>query len=147
MTGLRSPETHVRPHARQEHVNSTESSVCLVAGEYGELLLSKANAPLQDGEEAMSVSSQDLVQVLETVLSRQAIKPVGREYALTALMKLSTRLPDHSQYIQVLASACCSACCIPCSGCLQPSVHRFVDSVHDYLDGSCCACSRACKDA
>ena len=47
------------------------------------------------------MSSQELVQVLETVLSRPTIKPVGREYALTALMKLSTRLPDHSQYIQV----------------------------------------------
>lgn len=75
----------------------------MVAGEYGELLLGKADAPLQDGEEPLSVSSQELVQVLETVLSRPTIKPVGREYALTALMKLSTRLPDHSQYIQVAA--------------------------------------------
>lgn len=74
-----------------------------VAGEYGELLLGKADTPLQDGEEPLSVSSQELVQVLETVLSRPTIKPVGREYALTALMKLSTRLPDHSQYIQVAA--------------------------------------------
>lgn len=49
------------------------------------------------------MSSQELVQVLQTVLSRPTIKPVGREYALTALMKLSTRLPDHSQYIQVAA--------------------------------------------
>lgn len=73
----------------------------MAAGEYGELLLGKADAPLQDGEEPLSVSSQELVQVLETVLSRPTIKPVGREYALTALMKLSTRLPDHSQYIQV----------------------------------------------
>lgn len=73
----------------------------MAAGEYGELLLVKADAPLQDGEEALSVSSQELVQVLETVLSRPTIKPVGREYALTALMKLSTRLPDHSHYIQV----------------------------------------------
>lgn len=49
------------------------------------------------------MSSQELVQVLQTVLSRPTIKPVGREYALTALMKLSTRLPDHSHYIQVTA--------------------------------------------
>ena len=75
----------------------------MAAGEYGELLLGKADTPLQDGEEPLSVSSQELVQVLETVLSRPTIKPVGREYALTALMKLSTRLPDHSQYIQVTA--------------------------------------------
>lgn len=75
------------------------------AGEYGELLLGKADTSLQTGEEPLSVSSQELVQVLDTVLSRPTIKPVGREYALTALMKLSTRLPDHSQYIQVIAEA------------------------------------------
>lgn len=66
-------------------------------------MLGKADAPLQDGEQALTVSSQELVNVLETVLSRVTIGPVGREYALTALMKLSTRLPDHSQYIQVAA--------------------------------------------
>lgn len=80
-----------------------QHTFCGCAGEYGELLLGKADAPLQSGEEALSVSSQELVQVLQTVLSRPTIKPVGREYALTALMKLSTRLPDHSQYIQVTA--------------------------------------------
>lgn len=69
-------------------------------GEYGELLLS-SEAGLQPGEEPTSVSSTELVQTLETVLSRPTISPVGREYALTALMKLSTRLPDHSQGIQV----------------------------------------------
>ena len=70
-------------------------------GEYGELLLGTADAPLQDGEHALSVSSQELVTLLESVLSKVTIGPVGREYALTALMKLSTRLPDHSEYIQV----------------------------------------------
>lgn len=70
------------------------------AGEYGELLLS-SDAQLQPGEEPITVSNAELVQTLETVLSRPAISPVGREYALTALMKLSTRLPDHSQRIQV----------------------------------------------
>jgi len=70
-------------------------------GEYGELLLGKADAPLQDGEQPLSVSSQELVSLLESVLSKVTIGPVGREYALTALMKLSTRLPDYSEYIQV----------------------------------------------
>ena len=80
-------------------------------GEYGELLLGKADAPLQDGEQPLSVSSQELVSLLETVLSRVTIGPVGREYALTALMKLSTRLPDHSQYIQVID--CTNFCVCP----------------------------------
>ena len=80
-------------------------------GEYGELLLGKADTPLQDGEQPLSVSSQELVSLLETVLSRVTIGPVGREYALTALMKLSTRLPDHSQYIQVIV--CTKFCVCP----------------------------------
>jgi len=67
--------------------------LCLT-GEYGELLLGTADAPLQDGEQPLSVSSQELVSLLESVLSKVTIGPVGREYALT-------RLPDHSQYIQV----------------------------------------------
>lgn len=106
----------------------------MVAGEYGELLLGKADAPLQDGEEPLSVSSQELVQVLETVLSRPTIKPVGREYALTALMKLSTRLPDHSQHIQVAArmrkKAFCSCNLSPLPHCcwiFELSVHFFLN--------------------
>lgn len=79
---------------------SLVTSTCWFLGEYGELLLGTADAPLQDGEQALSVSSQELVTLLESVLSKVTIGPVGREYALTALMKLSTRLPDHSEYIQ-----------------------------------------------
>ena len=97
----------------------------MAAGEYGELLLGRADTPLQDGEEPLSVSSQELVQVLETVLSRPTIKPVGREYALTALMKLSTRLPDHSQYIQVTACRhrmhSVAEIAAPCCSGLRPS--------------------------
>ncbi|DBA70499.1 TPA: hypothetical protein ACH3X2_011900 [Trebouxia sp. C0005] len=79
---------------------SLVTSTCWFLGENGELLLGKADAPLQAGEQALSVSSQELVSLLESVLSKVTIGPVGREYALTALMKLSTRLPDHSEYIQ-----------------------------------------------
>ena len=87
----------------KHHLAAQNTWLSTAAGEYGELLLSKAEAPLQSGEEPLSVSSQELVQLLETVLSHPTIKPVGREYALTALMKLSTRLPDYSQHIQVTA--------------------------------------------
>ncbi|DBA97265.1 TPA: hypothetical protein ACH3X1_015011 [Trebouxia sp. C0004] len=79
---------------------SLVTSTCWFLGEYGELLLGKADALLQDGEQALPVSSQELVTLLESVLSKVTIGPVGREYALTALMKLSTRLPDHSEHIQ-----------------------------------------------
>ena len=74
----------------------------MAAGEYGELLLGSGDNSLQDAEQPLSVSSQELVSLLESVLSTPFVGPVGREYALTALMNLSTRLPDHSQYIQVL---------------------------------------------
>ena len=110
----------------------------MAAGEYGELLLGKADAPLRDGEESVSVSSQELVQVLETVLSRPTIKPVGREYALTALMKLSTRLPDHSQYIQVTfhmyQKAFCGSNCSPyCTAGRPADLHCGSQHVHKCL--------------
>ena len=87
------------PKYTHTHSHQLDEKQC-AAGEYGELLLS-TDAGLQPGEEPISANSAELVQTLETVLSRPTISPVGREYALTALMKLSTRLPDHSQRIQV----------------------------------------------
>ena len=124
-------------------------------GEYGELLLS-SEAGLQPGEEPMSVSSTELVQTLETVLSRPTISPVGREYALTALMKLSTRLPDHSQRIQVgpqldclvlttpltaIEISVCQACiCLGCSQQLRSVFAKLVFALaaHSLVVGSTC---------
>lgn len=69
------------------------------SGEFGELLLSSGG--LREGEAALSVSTGDIVQMLESVATATTTDPVGREYALTALMKLSTRLPDQAQRIAV----------------------------------------------
>ena len=68
-------------------------------GEFGELLLSGSG--MREGEAALSVSTGDIVQMLDSVATAATTDPVGREYALTALMKLSTRLPDQAQRIAV----------------------------------------------
>ena len=73
------------------------------AGEYGELLLpgSAASADVGSGEDRpRSASSNDLVNLLESVLDRTQAA-AAREYTLTALMKLSARLPDQLSRIQV----------------------------------------------
>ena len=79
-----------------EEVNAVFS---VAPGEFGELLLSGGG--LREGEAALSVSTGDIVQMLESVATAATTDPVGREYALTALMKLSTRLPDQAQRIAV----------------------------------------------
>ena len=73
--------------------------MCVLPGEFGEHLLSGSS--LREGEAALSVSTGDIVQMLESVATAATTDPVGREYALTALMKLSTRLPDQAQRIAV----------------------------------------------
>ena len=75
----------------------------LAAGEYGELLLPGAagSADVGSGDDRpRSASSTDLVTLLEGVLERTQ-EAAAREYTLTALMKLSARLPDQLPRIQV----------------------------------------------
>ncbi|KAK9838207.1 hypothetical protein WJX84_012119, partial [Apatococcus fuscideae] len=73
-------------------------------GEYGELLLPGAAGPAEVGsgdDRPRSASSTDLVTLLEGVLERTQ-EAAAREYTLTALMKLSARLPDQLPRIQAV---------------------------------------------
>lgn len=72
---------------------------CDNAGEYGDQIFSKTQ--LLQGEEAISASPKDLVNLLGTVLQKPRIDPISVEYILTALMKLSARLPEQSDAIKV----------------------------------------------
>ena len=56
---------------------------------------------LLEGEEPLTVSEQGVVSVLESVLNRTNITAQCRNYALTALMKLSVRFSSQSERIKV----------------------------------------------
>lgn len=83
--------------------DSTRHLTC--AGEYGELLVSRGK--LLEGEDALTVSEEEVVSVLESVLNRPSLTPQCRNYALTALMKLSVRFGSQSDRIKVPSSLCC----------------------------------------
>ena len=70
-------------------------------GEYGEILLS-GNGMLEGESEAIQISGSDIVDELDNVLENRELPPACREYTLTALAKLSTRLPNESLRIQRL---------------------------------------------
>ena len=69
------------------------------AGEYGELLVS--GGKLLEGEEPLSVSEGDVVSLLESILNRSSVSSQCRNYALTALMKLSVRFASQADRIKV----------------------------------------------
>ena len=89
--------------------NEVNSVPLVFPGEFGELLLSGSG--LREGEATLSVSTGDVVQMPESVATAATTDPVGREYALTALMKLSTRLPDQAQRIAVRGRLRGHQCC------------------------------------
>eukprot|EP00803_Ostreobium_quekettii_P008801 evm.model.scf_548.5 EVM.evm.TU.scf_548.5 scf_548:70580-80331(+) len=76
----------------------TVSAWCL--GEYGDLLLPGRGGALQQGEEALSVSDSEIVDLLEANLSDSLAEVEVREYVLTALMKLSAKLPGQVERIK-----------------------------------------------
>jgi AP-1 complex subunit gamma-1 len=69
-------------------------------GEYGEILVNNINE-LQ-GEEPLTVTESDAVDVIETVLKDGRTSLNTQAYALTALLKLSSRFPTNSQRIKDL---------------------------------------------
>ena len=75
----------------------------VVAGEYGEQLVGGKAQPLE-GEQPLSVSPQELVSLLGSMLGQPGIPPVSIEYLLTALAKISTRIPGQSDWIKALSS-------------------------------------------
>lgn len=65
-----------------------------IAGEFGELLLTR-EGELPD-EEPITLTEADVVDTVESVLRDPAVLPETRVYALTALVKLSGRLPGQA---------------------------------------------------
>ena len=56
---------------------------------------------LLEGEQSLCVSEGEVVDVLESVLNRAGLTPQCRNYALTALMKLSVRFSGQTERIKV----------------------------------------------
>lgn len=69
-------------------------------GEYGEMLVN--NAIELDGEEPLTVTESDVVDVVESVLKDSRITSTTVAFALTALLKLSSRFPDCAERIKAL---------------------------------------------
>jgi len=82
--------------------NRSQPSLMQVAfwciGEFGELLLS---TDLEE-DEPLNVSESDVVQVLAGILNSTLSTQVSKEYALTALMKLTTRFTTCGDQIQLV---------------------------------------------
>ena len=74
----------------------------LCAGEYGELLLSSSGSKLLEGEPPLSATEAEVVDLLQGMLLRPDLGLEGREYALTALMKLAARFPGSAGRIKAL---------------------------------------------
>ncbi|CAF1214755.1 unnamed protein product [Didymodactylos carnosus] len=85
------------------HHDITQQPLVQVAswslGEYGDLFVS---GQLETNDDTVHASGDDIVTVLEKVLSWTPSTIVTREYAINALMKLSTRFPVCSDRIQTI---------------------------------------------
>ena len=75
------------------------------AGEYGELLV--GGSKLLKNDELLTVSEGDVVSLLESVLDRPNLSPQCKNYALTALMKLSARFSSQAERIKVSSRLPC----------------------------------------
>ncbi|XP_076018315.1 AP-1 complex subunit gamma-like 2 [Genypterus blacodes] len=73
---------------------------CWCIGEYGDLLL---RGECQETE-AAQVSEDDVLDALETVLQSHMSSPATRGFALTATMKLSTRIAENVDRIRSIVS-------------------------------------------
>ena len=73
------------------------------AGEFGELLFEPSARQLQAGEAkgALPQGPQELLKLVDQILSRPLLPAAAVEYGLTALVKLSARFPDQAAHIQV----------------------------------------------
>lgn len=70
----------------------------LCTGEYGDQATGKSR--LLEGEEPVSMTDASLVELLAGILQQAGTHPVAAEYTLTALLKLTSRLPQQSARIQ-----------------------------------------------
>jgi len=67
-------------------------------GEYGDLFVRGEYQPVD--EDQTQVTEEEIVELLEKILNWTISTVVTREYAMNALMKLSTRFPNSSDRIQ-----------------------------------------------
>ncbi|XP_066578988.1 AP-1 complex subunit gamma-like 2 isoform X2 [Amia ocellicauda] len=73
---------------------------CWCIGEYGDLLLSGDCEEI----EPIQVTEDEVLDAMETVLQSHMSSPATRAFALTAIMKLSTRITDNIDRIRRLVS-------------------------------------------
>ncbi|BBN00790.1 AP-1 complex subunit gamma-1 [Marchantia polymorpha subsp. ruderalis] len=99
------PELHgytVRSLFRtMQHWNGQESLAQVTVwciGEYGEMLVNHLNE--LEGEEPLTVTESDAVDVIETVMKDVRSSSNTQAFALTALLKLSSRFPSNTQRIK-----------------------------------------------
>ncbi|XP_058112225.1 AP-1 complex subunit gamma-2-like [Magnolia sinica] len=92
----------VRSLYRAFQTSGEQESLVRVAvwciGEYGEMLVN--NTGVLDGEEPMTVTESDAVDVIESALRRHMSDITTRAMSLIALLKLSSRFPHCSQRIR-----------------------------------------------
>ena len=85
---------HVREEITQQPLVQVAS---WTLGEFGDLFVGGHVQQSEDEEEALQASEEDIVHLLERVLNWSISTLVTREYAINALMKLSTRFPSCSE--------------------------------------------------
>uniref|UniRef100_A0A8C1ILJ0 Adaptor related protein complex 1 subunit gamma 2 n=1 Tax=Cyprinus carpio TaxID=7962 RepID=A0A8C1ILJ0_CYPCA len=73
---------------------------CWCIGEYGDLLLKGECEEI----EPVQVTEDDILDALETVLQSHMSSPATRGFALTATMKLSTRITDNVDIVSIYGS-------------------------------------------
>lgn len=66
---------------------------CWSIGEYGDLLTT-SSTPADDEREHLDVSEREIIRILEGIIRNKHSLLVTREYAVNAMMKLSTRFSD-----------------------------------------------------
>ncbi|KAI8329608.1 adaptin N terminal region-domain-containing protein [Choanephora cucurbitarum] len=71
-----------------------------VIGEYGDVLVNSGNFEEEEGV-VIEVSDMHVVRLLESILLGPYANQVTREYVMTALMKLSSRLSDSSAQAKI----------------------------------------------
>ena len=66
-------------------------------GEYGDVLV--RNEVVDPEEQQLRVTEQNVLDLLESIIRSPYTSDTGREYVMTALMKLSTRFPNSQEYV------------------------------------------------
>ena len=74
-------------------------------GEYGDVLV--RNEIIDPDETPTRVTESEVLDLVESIFKSPYTTDVGREYAMTALMKLSTRFPSQVEYVRDASEARC----------------------------------------